>query len=145
MAGSSSTITYDDGQDGAGYRGNIRRITMAWLSDDTTGTVVGTTRKIVGHLLKGVTVPGTAANAPTDNYDIAITDEQSVNVLTNCKVSLIDRDTATTEEVYFMVKNSDTTPLSMAVAPVVCDKLTITVTNAGSALQGTVYIYYRPL
>lgn len=48
MAGSSATLTYDDGHDALGQVGRIKKVTMDWVSDDTTGAVSGTTRKIVG-------------------------------------------------------------------------------------------------
>ncbi len=144
MAGSSMSFTYDDGADGAGLAAGIRKILVAWTSDDTTGAVTGTTRKIVGSLIKGVTDP--SATAPTDNYDIVITDEEGVDVLAACPVAgrLADRDTANSEQAYFFVLNADTAPLSMAVHPVVCDALTIAVTNAGNSKTGQLVLYYRP-
>lgn len=135
------TFTYDEGVDSAGRAGGVSKIAIDWTSDDATGAVAGTTRKIVGAIVKGITDPGTAA--PTDNYDINITDEEGVDVLANCKLGLANRDTANTEEQYFLILNNDTAPLSMAVHPVVCDKLTITVTNAGNAKNGQIILYIR--
>lgn len=136
MAGSSMTFTYDD-------LGAIRKIIVDWTSDSATGAVTGTTEKITGTLIKGVTDPG--ATAPTDNYDIAITDEEGVDVLTSCVAAstLANRDTANSEEVYFFLKNADGTPLSMAAFPVVCDQLTIAITNAGNSKVGQLILYYR--
>lgn len=142
MAGSASTITYDDGVDGGGLRASIRTVRIAWTSDDTTGAVTATTRKIAGRLIKAVTDPG--ATAPTDDYDITITDEDSVDVLARCTTGLGNRDTANTEEVYFTVLNTDSIPLSTSIAPVVCSKLTVAVTNAGNSKQGTIILYYQP-
>ena len=102
-------------------------------------------RKISGRLVKVVTVPGAAGAAPTDNYDINITDEQSVDVLLACKTTIINRDTANTEEVYLLLLNADTTPLSMAMHPKVCNVLTVAVTNAGNSKTGTIYLYYEPV
>ena len=143
MAGSSMTFAYDNGQQGqnVGGQGTIKTIRCTWTSDSATGAVSGTTDKISGYLIKGVTDPG--SSAPTDNYDINITDEDSVDVLAGCKVSLINRDTANTEEVYFMELNADTTALSMAIPPVVCSKLTVAVTNAGNSHNGVIVLYYR--
>lgn len=134
MAGSSMTFTYDE-------LGGIRKIIADWVSDDATGAVSGTTKKITGQLIKGVTDPGAAA--PTDNYDIVITDEESANVLGNCMDDLQDRDTANTETVYFLVSNLATTDPGGAVHPVVCDKLTIAVSNAGNSKTGQLILYYR--
>lgn len=136
MAGSSMTFTYDE-------TNGIRKIIADWVSDSATGAVTGTSKKIVGELIRGVTDPGTPA--PTDNYDIVITDEEGVDVLSNviAASTLADRDTANSEENYFFVKNKDASPLSMPVFPVVCDQLTIAITNAGNSKAGQLILYYR--
>ena len=136
------TFEYDDGYDGVGKFGGIKKVLVSWTSDDTTGGVEGTTRKVVGHLVKAVTDPGSAA--PTDDYDIVITDEEGVNVLAGCDDDLADRDTANTEEVYFLVKDHAGTPLAQSLHPVVCDALTITVSNAGNSKTGQLILYIKP-
>jgi len=133
MAGSSMTFTYDE-------IGKIRKVIADWTSDDTTGAVTGTSKKIIGTLIKAITDPG--ATAPTDNYDIAITDEEGINVLTACQSNLTNRDTANTEEVYFLVKDAAGTPLAQPIHPVVSDKLTIAVTSAGNSKIGQLILYY---
>lgn len=143
MAGSAMTFAYDRGQDLEGLPGGVRKVTVSWTSDSATGAVTGTTAKIVGRLIKGVTVPSGSA-APTNLYDINITDEQSVDVLAGCKVSLVNRSSTNTEEQYFLVLNNDTTALSMAVHPAVCNALTVAVTNAGNSKAGTIVLYYLP-
>lgn len=142
MAGSAMTFVYDDGYDGAGRFGAVKKVVVDWASDDTTGAVTGTTRKIVGTLVKAVTDPGTAA--PTDNYDITITDEEGADVLAPCQSTLANRDTANTEQVYFLVLDAAGTPLAQSVHPVVCDALTVAVTNAGNSKTGQLIIYYKP-
>ncbi len=128
MAGSSMTFAYHD-------LGAIRKIIATWTSDDAAGTASGTTEKIVGTLIKGITDPsGTAA--PTDDYDITITDDQSFNVLTGCADDLANRDTANTEEVYFDQADHDR-------FPVVADALTIAVAGAGNSKEGVITLYYR--
>lgn len=122
----SMTFTYDDAA-------AIKKIIVAWTSA-AGGGVAGTTKKITGSLIKGVTDPdGTAV--PTDDYDIVITDPEGVNVLGNAQDDLVDRDTANTEEVYF--------ELTTVGYPVVCDKLTITVAAAGDTKSGQLILYYR--
>lgn len=135
MAGSSTTFTYDD-------IGRIRKVTMAWVSDDTTGAVTGTSKKITGRLIKAVTIPSGSA-APSDNYDIAITNSDSVNVLGNVETTLADRSTSATQEVYFLIKDGAGTPQARALNPVVCSTLAIAVTNAGNSKEGTVILYYE--
>jgi len=138
MAGSASTIAYDDGQDRKGQHGHIRRIVIDWTSDDATGQVVITTGKISGELLKAVTDPDAGA-APTADYDIVITDEEGANVLANCYDDLVDRHTSTTQTVDFFLTGA----ANVGARPVVCDILTITVSNAGNSKQGRIVLYYR--
>lgn len=141
MAGSSMTFTYDNGDDYTAGRGSIRKVIADWVSDDAAGTASGTTSKIVGRLIKAVTDPG--STAPDANYDIAITDEEGVDVLTACQSTLANRHTSTTEEVYFLVKDAAGTPLAQSVHPVVCDKLTVAVSAAGNSKTGQVILYYE--
>lgn len=146
MAGSAATITYDGGQDHTGVHRGIRKIIIDWTSDDTTGAVTATTGKIVGQLLKVVTDPGAAA--PSANYDIAITDEEGVDVLSGLggtggtDPSLANRHTSTTEVVHLWAEDSVTNPLP-GTQPYVCDKLSVAVTNAGNSKNGQIIIYYR--
>lgn len=135
MAGSSMTFTYDEAS-------HIRRVIVDWVSDSATGAVSGTCKKISGALIKAVTIPsGTAA--PTADYDIAITDANSVNVLGNCMDNLADRHTANTEEVYFLVSSLAATDPNGVVPPVVCDALTFAVTAAGNSKAGQIIIYHK--
>lgn len=126
-------FTYDDG-------GAIRKIICDWTSN-ASGAAAGTTKKIVGRLLKGVTDP--SATAPTDDYDIVITDEEGVDVLGQSHDDLANRDTANSEQVYFNLKSYDGTPVTLAAFPVVCDKLTVTVANAGDTKTGQLILYYE--
>lgn len=147
MAGSASTITYDDGCMGGADYGGVRRILIDWTSDDTTGAVTATTKKISGRLLKVVTDPGTAA--PTANYDIAITDDESVDVLSGLggtggtAPSLANRHTSNTEVVHLVAEDSVTNPLPGS-QPFVCSALTVAVTNAGNSKEGQIIIYWTP-
>lgn len=147
MAGSASTITYDNGHDHNGVHGSVRKILIDWTSDDTTGAVTATTGKIVGQLLKVVTDPGTPA--PTANYDIAITDEEGVDVLSGLggtggtAPSLANRHTSNTEVVHLWAEDSVTNVVPGS-QPYVCDVLSVAITNAGNSKQGQIIIYYRP-
>lgn len=145
MAGSSMTITYDDGVDGSGHRGSIRKVIADFVTDDSTGSVAGTTRKIVGELIKIVTDPGDTA--PSDNWDVVLTDEEGVDLSVHLSdaaiAALIARDTANSEETYLPLEDEAGTA-RIALWPVVCDELTITVNNAGNAKNGQIILYYRP-
>jgi hypothetical protein len=124
------TFTYDT-------TGPIKKIIASWTSDDAAGTASGTTNKVSGYLLRGVTDPG--ATAPTANYDITISDEESVNVLGNCVDDLVDRHTSTTESVDFVIGAAGT--YTTGARPAVCDVLTIAVANAGNSKVGQIVLY----
>jgi hypothetical protein len=134
MAGSVATLTYDD-------LGSIRKVILDWTSDDSAGTVTAVTKKITGRLIKTITNPG--GTAPSANYDIAITDGEAFDVLTNCQNSLLNRHTSSTEEVYHYLKNADTTPIGIAAFPVVSDILTIAITAAGNSKTGRLVLFYE--
>lgn len=133
MAGSEMVFTVDRGP------GPIKRVIADWTSDDTTGAVSGASPKVSGRLIKATTDPGTAA--PTANYDITLTDDEGVNVLTACDDDLTDRHTSTSEEVYFLVKDHAGTPLAQSLHPVVCSPLTIAVANAGNSKTGQIILF----
>lgn len=144
MAGSSTAVTYDDGVDGVGLRGRIRKVLIDFVTDDTTGSVAVTTRKIVGELIKIVTDPGSPA--PTANWDVVLTDEEGVDLSVHMDdvaiAALIARHTTNTEETYLPLEDTAGTA-RIAAWPVVCDKLTVTVNNAGNSKAGQIIIYYR--
>lgn len=144
MAGSSTTITYDDGNDGVSG-GTIRKIIIDFVTDDTTGSVACTTRKISGHLIKIVTDPG--ADAPTANWDVVLTDEEGVDLSVHMDdvaiAALIARHTTTTLETYLPLEDTAGTA-RIGAWPVVCDKLTVTVNNAGNSKNGQIILYYSP-
>lgn len=146
MAGSSTAITYDDGVDGSGLRGSIRKVLIDFTTDDTTGSVACTTRKISGELIKIVTDPGSAA--PTANWDVVLTDEEGVDLSVHMSdqtiAALIARHTTNTEETYLVLEDSSAGTSSIAAFPVICDKLTVTVNNAGNSKTGQIILYYRP-
>lgn len=138
----STKIVYDDGVDRIEYLGGIRKITIDWQST-AGGAATITTDKIVGMLIKAVTNPGSAA--PTANYDIALKDEEELDILTNSQSTLANRHTTSTEEVYFFEKNADATPTATGVHPVICDRIKVEITNAGDTKNGRIVLYYAPL
>ena len=89
MSGSSMTFNYDDGLSAQQQiRGGVSQIQASWTSDSSAGTASATTRKIVGQLVKVVTVPGTGGSEPSNNYTVTITDQNGLNVLTSCDKTL---------------------------------------------------------
>jgi hypothetical protein len=121
--------------------GYVKRVIVDWVSD-ASGDAAGTSAKIEGTLIKAVTVPSSTA-APTDNYDIVITDDNGVNVLANCIDDLMNRHTTNTQEIYCLVSSLAATDPGGAVHPVVSNPLTITIDEAGNAKAGKLILYYR--
>jgi hypothetical protein len=145
MAGSSMTFTYDDGADGTGFPGSIRKVIANFVTDSATGSVAGTTRKISGELIKIVT--DDSGTAPDANWDVVLTDEEGVDLSIHMDdvaiAALIARHTTTALETYLPLEDTAGTG-RVGAFPVVCDKLTITVNNAGNSKNGVIHLYYRP-
>jgi len=108
---------------------SVKKIKAEWTSDDASGAVSGTTTyPYSGKLIGAITVPdGTAA--PTPDYDIAINDDDSVDVALG---ALANRHTSNTEYV-----------AEASMAGVANSKLTIAVTAAGNSKKGVIYLYIR--
>lgn len=114
--------------------GSVKKIAFAWTSiaDGSAGGVGDggrTTLAYNGEVVRLVTVPAGGGSAPTDNYDVTVTDEDGTDVLMGAGAN---RDTAVTEQV-----------LASSLGVVANDRLTLTVANAGDTKAGTVYLYLR--
>ena len=133
------TFTYDDGSDGLGLTGSIRKVIATWTGD-SSGNAAGSSRKIVGSIVKAITDP---SDGPTANYDIVLTDGYGVNILGNCIDDLANRHTSTTEDVYFGVSNLAATDPAGDIAPIVCDAITVTISNSGVSKSGVLVLYVR--
>jgi len=128
------TFAYDD-------VGTVKKIIIDWLSDDATADVVGTTKKISGFLLKGVTDPD--VNAPDDNYNIVLTDEEGAPILGNCNDDLLLRDTANIESVDFLLRDlAAADACGSGERPCVSDRITVSIDSAGNANEGRLILYW---
>ena len=130
MAGSAFEVEYHD-------MGTVKKVVIDWTSDNVTLGVAGDLKKISGLLLKAITDPD-AGSAPAANYDIVLTDEEGADLLGNCEDDLMDRHTANTESVDFMVLGTGCTG-----RPCVDDIITVTVTNCGAGNnEGRIVLYW---
>lgn len=112
--------------------GPVKKISFAWTAGTGVdeGLATKTTEKAYsGEIIRLVTVPGSDGDAPTDNYDVVINDEDTTDVLMGAGA---DRDTANTEQI-----------LASFLGCVANDKLSLSITNAGDTKKGTVYLYIR--
>jgi hypothetical protein len=111
----------------------IKKVKFEWTSVNgggDAGKACKTTNNVfTGEIIRFVTIPAVAPNAPTDDYDITITDEDGTDILMGAGAN---RDTTNTEQV-----------LASSLGCVANDKLTINVAAAGNAKQGTTIIYIR--
>lgn len=109
---------------------SVKKIRASWTSGTAgeAGTASATTTNPYdGKLIAFVTDPG--ATAPTDDYDIVATDADGDDILIGAGA---DRDTANTEVV-----------AEASLGAVAGSKITLSVTNAGSAKQGVAILYIR--
>lgn len=105
--------------------GKVDLIKWDWTSTAGGAASDVTTQAYNGKVVWLVTDPG--ATAPTDNWDLTITDDNGIDVLAGAGA---DRDTANTEYV-----------ASASLGAVATSVLTMNVTNAGNAKDGAVYLY----
>ena len=113
----------------------MRRVTVTWTSDDTTGAVSGTSTEEFSGLFWGITTdPG--ATAPTDAYDVCVTDETGLELLggtagaSSTDGNGMNRDTTNTE---FAQANPYPIPID--------GPITVTITAAGNSKVGTIYMW----
>ncbi len=108
--------------------GTIKKVKFAWTSSSGGAADATSTNYYDGKILHLVTVPdGTAV--PTADYDVAVNDSDSVDVLAGAGV---DRSNTLTQHV-----------VSASLGAIAHSKLTLAVTNAGDTKKGTVYLYIR--
>jgi hypothetical protein len=107
----------------------VKKIKFVWVSAADGTASASTTYAYSGKIELLTTVPAGGGSAPSDNYDITVTDSDSVDVLAGAGA---DRDTANTEQV-----------LGTSLGAVASSVLTLNVTNAGNAKGGTCYLFVR--
>lgn len=110
--------------------GSVKKIVATWTSGTGAegGTASATTSSAFDGKLIGLTTdPG--STAPTDNYDLTVTDSGSHDVLLGAGA---DRDTANTEHV-----------AEASLGAVAGSKLTFSITNAGDAKEGVAILWIR--
>jgi hypothetical protein len=106
----------------------VKKVAFAWLSDGDGKATKTTDFAYTGEILRLVTVPD-AVVAPDDNYNVVVNDEDGTDVLMGAGAT---RDTANTEQV-----------LASSLGCVANDKLSLSITSAGAANKGVVYLYIR--
>jgi hypothetical protein len=96
---SRSFIDYSKGAEAK----RCEKITCTFTGDASDGTVPALSLDLRGFLVKVVTNPG--STAPTDNYDITLTDPDAAD-LDAAGGTLANRDTANSEQVYPLISGA---------------------------------------
>ena len=125
----SGTLTVDPT---GGVRGAMTLVTFEWVSD-SGGDVVATTEHVSGTIERIVYNPG--ITSPTANYDVALTDQDGVDVLNGTGENLSATVTSST----LSTVTDGTTIVPFATM----GTLSLAITNAGNAKGGIIRIYLR--
>lgn len=112
---------------------DVRLITYTWTADVSDGSVPAQASPVInGDVILVVTNPGTPA--PTDNYDVTLTDEDGVDVMGG---ALADRDQSNSEQAKPIIN-------SEAVDRFVDGTLTLSISNNSvNSAQGVVKVWVR--
>ena len=106
---------------------SVQEIIFSWLSDASgDGTATATTYAYSGDILKVVCVPG--ATTPDDNYDVTLTDADSIDLLAGQGVDC---------------PNGANLVITGGMIPVVESAISLTIAGGGNAKIGTVHVYVR--
>jgi hypothetical protein len=108
---------------------SVKLIKFDWLSDGAGAADSTTTEYYDGKVLAVVTVPGAGAAAPDPNYDVTIVDALGRDILLG---NGMNRHTANTEFIALA-----------SLGAVSLSTLTLSVTAAGAANEGDIYVYIR--
>jgi hypothetical protein len=115
-------------------RGGIRVVSYSWTCD-SGGNVVATTNDIEGEIRRFVVNPADGASSPTDNYDLTVTDRDSIDIIGGQGANLSQSTNTNT----VCTVNDGTTYMAL----VTRGTHTITITNAGNAKSGVIRFYTR--
>ena len=111
------------------YSHSIQHLSIAWTSDSDGGATGTSTQPYDGILHFVATIPSGGGTAPVADYDVTLTDNNSLDLLLG---SGVDRSATLTQ----YIKQADLGVVSGS-------KLTFTVAAAGELKQGTAHIYIR--
>ena len=124
------TITiYDERLSGAyGYKpGAI----ITWsFTTDASGDVTEQTSVIINGRSNRIVTNPDNSDTPTTSWDLTITDEDGVDILSTTGANRDAADTGASEQIVLGATN-----------PVVASKVTFTVANGGNAKKGVVKLY----
>ena len=109
--------------------GSVHKVKFDWTSEVGGGATKTTVQAYSGEIIRLLTIPGTAGDAPTNLYDVVVNDEDATDTLMGAGAN---RAAASTEQV-----------LKASLGCMANDTLSLAVTNAGDSNKGTVILYIR--
>lgn len=110
---------------------SVKEILFTWVSDDSDGTATATTTYgYDGELIMALFTPDSGDTQPSDNYDVTLTDANSIDVFKSLGVNL--SNAAAVLKV-----------ASDGLLAVSGSKLTLSVSGAGNSKGGTVRVSLR--
>jgi len=107
---------------------SVKKVKFVWVSSAGGAADATTTATFDGEIIKVITSPGTGGTQPTDDYDLVLTNSDGVDMLAGQGAN---RDDTAIESI------------SSGMGGLAAEKLTLGITNAGSAKAGTVLVYIR--
>lgn len=107
-------------------QGRPEKVRWDWTSDGDGDADLQTAHPYWGAIIRLVTIPSSGA-APSDNYDVAVLDEDGADVLMGAGAN---RHTSNTQQV-----------AASSLGCVAGDRLNLSISNAGDAKSGTVILY----
>jgi hypothetical protein len=113
----------------------MRVVSIAWTSD-AAGSVSVDVPSQFGFIARVVTNPAAGTLAPADNYDVALNDQDGIDLFAR---NGADRDTASSEVFVPLIGDGATTSELV----LMCGPSTLTVTDAGNAKAGVIRIYLK--
>ena len=116
---------------------DIQKVSIPWTSD-SSGAASVTTDVLIGVLLQAEFVPAAAPNAPSA-YGATLKDENGYDLFAGQATS---RSATVVQRLAGLVTGSDGTT-AKPVMPAVRGKVTLAITSAGNAKQGTVILFLR--
>jgi hypothetical protein len=106
--------------------GAVKKVIFDWLTDASGDATKSTTNGINGIIQSVIFVPDTSATQPSDQYDVTILDDSSIDLLNGQGLNLSNVNTVV------LVDNFN---------PIPGNKLNLVVDNGGNAKGGVVYVY----
>lgn len=108
---------------------SVKKLLFDWTSDAGGAAALPTLKDYDGKLIGLTTIPAGGGAAPTDLYDLTLTDADGHDVLLGAGVN---RAAAATQHV-----------AEASLGAVAASILTLNVANAGNAKQGVAVVYVR--